>query len=123
MNIILNNFASATATSKGVDNGMASCDPNVDLNCDGVIQAWEAVNEVPRVIFGTVAAAHLLIYIYLFFADEYFTTYGFGFENLKKTSMSLGFLFAWIFSFVEMAFWFISYAESEIVLDIFYIYS
>ena len=123
MNFLNNLQSSATDTSKGVDSGLAQCNPDVDLNCDGVIQTWEAINETPRVIFGTIGAAHLLIHIYLFFADKYASLYGFGFETLKKAAMSLGFLFAWIFSLSELALWLISYSEIEIVLDIFYVCS
>ena len=113
------NLASAT----DVSTGKYVCNPQVDFDCNGLIESWEKVNEVPRVIFGTMAMMITALTLYSSLSDRFMVVYGFTMKTWISAGVAMLFIFTCIFSFPMMLLWWFSYIESLAVIDAFYFVS
>jgi len=110
------NLASATDVSQG----KYVCNPKVDFDCNGKIESWEKVNEVPRVIFGAMSMIIFALSMYSTFANKFMENYMFGSKSWFAVGVWMLFIMTWFTSFLEMIFWWLSYTQVSILLDIFY---
>ena len=66
------------------------CSHYLDLNCDGKISDWESVVEQdPRLMALQVAAAHIVIHMFMFTFKDYVAKTGLKFTKLEEIGMSL----------------------------------
>lgn len=120
-NLDFNTISLASATD--VSTGTYVCNPKVDFDCNGLIESWEKVNEVPRVIFGTMAMMVTALTLYSSLSDKFMINYGFMFGTWLSAGVAMLFIMTCIFSFPQMLFWWISYSESLGMIDIYYVWS
>ena len=91
-----------------------------DLNCNGELEAWEGVNEVPRVILGISSAFQFALHLYMFVDRSYAYNYGFTYSSFRGVAMTNSFLFSALISAPHMIFWFMSYIGDPVFLDTFW---
>ena len=65
------------------------CLNHMDLNCDGKVSNWENMESDTRLVFLTVAAAHVVAHGFMFTFKDYMSKTGLKFSMLQEIGMSL----------------------------------
>ena len=72
---------------------------------------------------GIIGMSHAALYLYMYLADSYASTYGLAFNSWFTATRSTAFLFAMAFSFTEVIFWLVSYADTVTASELLYFWS
>jgi len=118
MSIDFNTINLASATD--VSTGKYVCNPKVDFDCNGKIESWEKVNDVPRVIFGAMGMIITALSLYSLLANDFIKHFGFSYYTWFSAGNATLFIFTCFTSFPQMLFWWLSYIDSLALIDIFY---
>ena len=85
----------------------------VDLNCDGIIEAWETVDDGPRVITGALATFNMALILYMYVSRGYAETYGLRFTDMRHAGMTISYVLSMLFPTVNVIAWTVSYSGGD----------